>query len=289
MKFSRLVGSCFLLLCLSSEASSTYIVVTKTKNKNHLNDIYNKIHRLNLKMTYKKKSDYYIVYSGPYQTQRTQSYALAKLQRYFPNAKEIRKKSKSDKTLNSQTQKSNLKLANKDNSGFYLGASAGYSSALMSHTIKSGLVIIQEPKSEGITYSLNMGYDFSNGICLGASYALTDTDDLKFKNAYGELNYKFYNSTDFTPYMGVTVGFSQLSWVTDPIKNSAVDSNPNSSSLLYGTLMGAEYELISSFYIYLNYNSMFVKHVTNIEDATNNSTIKNNFIHTLQSGFKYKF
>lgn len=231
-------------------------------------------------MSYKKKNNYLVIYSGPYANDKERVKALKKLQIYFPYAR------KSTRTRNESPSTTSVDTKTE---GFFVGVSFDYTSAFMQQTNEVGYIDITEPRNEGTGYGLFGGYEFSNAIATSVSYTVLNTGDLKFTNMYATLDYKFYNSSSFVPYVGVIVGFSELEWMIDPIANATSSAAASSSSPLYGTQIGGMYKIFKSSSILINYNCLFLDHVTNIEKTTNKSTVKHSLAHSLQAGIQYKF
>ncbi len=252
-------------------AKDIYIQVTSTSSKNTLRAINKKFKKMNLKMIYKTNVTKYFIYSGPYTNVDSSKFALNKIRNYFPNA--IIKPHKIKK--------------GKD-SGTYLNLALGFSSAPSTHEVEKGCVIIEAPKNKGVSYNVDSGYTFENGLSLGVGYLRFDATDLLFDNLYGSINYRFNDYNNFIPYIGMLGGYSSLKWFTDPIDDPQEGSNNNSSSLLFGTQTGLVYKLTGIFSIYMGYQCLFMNHITNISlDTKNSSKLKHNTLHTVQVGFHF--
>ncbi|QSZ40609.1 hypothetical protein GJV85_00235 [Sulfurimonas aquatica] len=289
----------FLSLLFSAD---NYILVTKATKKAHLNSIYSKLKRVGEKMLYIKNSRSYIIYTGPYGNALSSKKALSRIRYYFPHAKiSMRKQEqKSDvlqqKVKNKKTDSENssqLFYTNNHKSGSFIKFGTGFSSAVSTHSIESGTVKINEPNSNGISYTLGAGYNFKNGFFISTNYMHLNTDDIAFDNIYASLNYKFENIKKFTPYFGLMSGYSRLGWSVGPIDSVDPVSNNNSDSLFFGTLAGVLYESTENFSYFINYDCLFMQHTTNIDNSTatsiNISSLKHNTLHSLKLGIQYNF
>ncbi|MEA3228749.1 MAG: hypothetical protein U9P38_06740 [Campylobacterota bacterium] len=271
MKFIAILLLTFLISQTLLNAEEIYIQVTTATSKKKLRTINKKFKNMSLPMVHKKTTTRYLIYSGPYRSGASASFALERIQQTFPNAKiKTKKKTKEKK------------------SGAYLNIALGFSSAPSTHAVEEGCVIIEEPNNKGISYNIDGGYTLKNGFSIGLGYLRFDATDLLFDNVYGSLNYRFNDYYDYTPYIGVLGGFSGLKWFTDPIDNPLEGSNNDSSSFLFGTQTGIVYNSGSVVSLYLGYQCLFMNHITNITlDKENSSKLKHNTLHTLQIGLHF--
>ena len=297
MKFMIFFILIFLLSPSFLNAASNYIGVTQTTSKNQLRDINSRFKSMNLKMLYKTSGERYLIYSGPYKTSNSITYAIKKIKRYFPNAKILNYKAKQIPSVKVpvviKTETKHEQIKQKNNSSFYIGTAFGYSSAPSTHTISEGSVTIQEPNNSGINYIIDGGYNFENGFSLGLAYMKFDASDLVFDNMYGIVNYRFGNYKGFTPYFGALAGFSSLKWSVDPISvdlSNAQLSDKDSSSFIGGTQAGVMYTGIENISLLFGYKCIITGHTTNIKvDTDNISKLEHNALHTLQLGIQYNF
>jgi len=294
MKFITFFILIFLLSPSFLNAASNYIGVAQTTSKNQLRIINSRFKSMGLKMLYKTSGKKYFIYSGPYKTSNSITYAIKKIKRYFPNAKILNYKAKQIPSVKApvviKTETKYEQVKQKNKSGFYIGTAFGYSSAPSTHTISQGSVTIQEPNNSGINYMIDGGYNFENGFSFGLAYMKFDASDLVFDNMYGIVNYRFANNNNFTPYFGVLAGFSSLKWSVDPILNASETSNNDSTSLIGGTQAGVIYNGIEDISLLLGYKCIIMGHTTNIEvDTDNISKLQHKALHTLQLEIQYNF
>ena len=287
MKFVSILILSFVIFSTFLNAEDIYIKLGTASSKQQLKSVKSTLNRMGYRMVYKVKNFRYIAYSGPYRSVKSSHYALRDIKPYFTNAQIIQ----TPKTKNSRRKTSSKELTatHSDNSGVFTTLRVGYSSAPSTHTIESGSVIINEPNSSGVSYSLEVGYLFKNSLSFSVNYMQLDASDLVFDNIYGSFDYRFNEFEDFTPFLGVSMGFSTLKWNIDPIDNATSDSNKDSSSILWGTSAGVIYPMAYSLFLSLSYQCMFMQHTTDIQDATNKSSLQHNSMHSLLIGLQYKF
>ena len=295
MKFITFFILIFLLSPSFLGAATNYIGVTQTTSKNQLRVINSRLNSIGLKMLYKSVGNKYLVYSGPYRTSRSTSYAMQKIKKYFTNAKIITNKkiqqtstAKVPARVKTQSKFNEIKQNNKN--GYYIGTAIGYSSAPSTHSISKGSVTIKEPNNSGMHYLIDGGYNFENGFSLSLAYMILGTGDLAFSNIYTTVNYRFGNFKYFTPYFGVLAGFSSLKWNVDPILNASEASNNDSASFIGGTQVGVIYNGYKNISLLLSYKSIIMGHTTNIEvDANNISQLQHKVLHSIEVGIQYNF
>jgi len=263
--------------------SSTYINVANVKTKKELHYPYKKLKAMGLKMFYKQKSFGYSAYIGPFKSKNSTLSTLQRVKKTFPRAKIVTK-------TEQKTKKVSQKNISSRHDGFIAGIGIGYAKAISQHTITQGSLTITEPKSQGMNYSLYGGYDFEMPLSLLLSYDYLDTGDLAFHNIYSTLNYKIEIFEDFTPFVGMSLGYSSLKWSTTPIVQSSSSSSNDSADLLYGADLGFLYKFSQTLSFKVNYNYFFLKHATNItKDATNISKLEHNVLHSLSTTLQYNF
>jgi len=284
------------LLSLSTVLLSddVYINVTNVKSKKQLNYPYKMLKLMGFKMSYKQKSYGYAVYVGPYNSKASLSKAYKKIKYNFENARIIVHKSKPE-IIKSNIEKQEVekpKKTSKKHNGYIIGAGVGYANAPSTHSIINGTVIISEPNSSGINYTVFGGYNFNNNISLLLNYMHLYADDLEFHNYYSSINYKFSSVLNINPYFGVSVGYSELKWNTSPIPllNASPTSGNDSSDIMYGTQVGFNYKLFNNISFKMDYSCLFLNHATNIIlDSSNSSKLQHNTLHSLLFGIEYNF
>jgi len=289
-----------------SIAASKYIKVTNTTSKTKLRKIKSKLSSMGLKMALKTKKRTYYVYSGPFKSSKSANRALRKIKRYFPYARimNTKKKKRPSRLSPKQPEKdliykkpndTKVKVDNNIKNGYFIGAGIGYGMTPSTHEIVSGTVEINTPTDTGLSYTIDSGYTFENGLVLSFAYMNVGNSDMSFNNIYGSLDYKFgpyYEN--LSPYIGVLGGYSMLKWKTEPLKVTVDnDSNNDSTSFFSGAQFGIMYDIFDSFSLYTAYQFMLMGHVANL-DLTKlgegaKSKLQHNTIHNLNFGLRMNF
>ncbi len=274
-----------LLIPTVSYASFIYIKVTNTTNTNKLKKIKSTLNKLAQKTTHRTTKTKYIVYSGPYTNSKSAKKALRKVKRYYPYAKIV----KTNKELQSykQTKKAiQTTPHSKNDKKYFLGLAFGYSSAPVSN---SGQIDLFLPKEQGISYDLSIGLHLKESFILSGGYLRVDTKDVLFDNYYTSLSYKFTPFNNFTPYIGVSGGYSQLTWNRNPLDNSTTNASNKSDSFFGGTQIGAIYDGYETLSLYINYQCLFLNHATSVKTATASSELEHSTLQNIQFGVRYSF
>ncbi len=285
MRYIAFIFLLSLLIPTVSYASFTYIKVTNTTNVNKLKKIKYTLSKLGQKTTHRTTKTKYIVYSGPYANNKSAKNALRKVKRYYPYAKIV----KTNKEL--QSYKKTKKVAqttqsSKNDKKYFVGFAFGYSSAPVSN---SGQIDLFLPKEQGISYDLSIGLHLKESFVLSAGYLRVDTKDVLFDNYYTSISYKFTPFNNFTPYVGVLGGYSQLTWNRNPLDNSTTNASNKSDSFFGGTQVGGIYDGYEIVSLYVNYQCLFLNHATTVKTATQSSELKHKTLHNIQVGVRYSF
>jgi len=280
MKLIKIIIAFSLLipLCLSADS---YIKVTNTKSKQTLTKIKSKMKSMGLKPVHKTSQTHYTIYSGPYKDSQRVSRDMNKIKKYFPAAKII-----TTNTQNTKTTVKDTKLTKKKYN-YHVGVSVGYSIASSTEN-GDKTQISNPPETKGLTYAVDAGYTFDNNIDLSIAYMLANTGDLSYANFYGSLNYRFNNFDGFTPYAGLIVGHSTLTWDISPTTNP---EKPDSTSIIYGLQAGFSYLLTDSMAINFSYVGSSMGHKANILDDNDKTiaSIEHSLMHTILLGVELRF
>jgi len=267
--------------------SKSYVKLTNHSSRSELIAIKHKLNRLGLRVIFKQRRDgYFIIYTGPYKSENYAKYVQKRLKRSFPYSVILTKR-KDKKVIKPVVIKSKIVKESKDR--FFIPISIGYASTPSTHTIKSGSVTINKPKTDGYLISTGIGYLFDN-ISFTLDYDRIDTKDLLFSNISATIDYRFEKVLSVKPYFGIIGGYSSLKWSVDPIDNPSTQSNNDSKSPFYGTNAGILYNFSKDIELFSSYQCIFMDHTTNIElSTTDKSKLQHNISHSIEFGLNYKF
>ena len=129
---------------------------------------------------------------------------------------------------------------------------------------------LQDTHYENIKHYLSFNYGYN--------------DELKHQYILGGINRYFENF-----YVGVLIGYGELTWKYDPI-NNAKDKNYNANSILAGIQIGYDIPLSNSISLGLNSKVLFHNYETTIEPTNEiSSQITHNYTANVGVGIKYSF
>lgn len=176
----------------------------------------------------------------------------------------------------------------KEEKGFYIGLSSGYSLVDVTKNDISGSVPLNfELKDSGINYGAEIGYYFNNNIFTSINYQKTDLEDVISDNILATINYQFDEINSFSPYIGAIAGYNTITWVNSPIDSAT--GNDSGSSLLGGLQIGSDISLYGGVSLYLFYRYLMMENITNIETATGKTKTEYGGEQNLNMGIKYNF
>ncbi len=272
-----------LLLITNLYAGYNYVKITKTSKKSDFQKIEKILKPYKLKMKIQtiynaNFSKAYYIYTGPFSSQETAIFYQQQLKQYFKNPEIV--------SLLKEEYDSRVK----NRVGIYAGVGLGYSIAPSTYNVESGNAEVLKPKNSGVAYTLEAGYIFDNALDLNLGIAVMQSKDMRFTNMYAGINYRFYNSSAFTPYCGLLGGAGTLDWLHEPITNVDSISSSRSTSPLIGTKFGVIYDGVKKVSILLSYEYLFMNQVTNIAvERTNLSSYKHQTLHSLLFSAQYHF
>ena len=242
---------------LAANQEFEQLIITKTSNKSTLSSIKHTLDRVHVKMFVQKSGAYYIVYSQKFKTQKEAQYALTRVQQTFPYARLL---------LHDNLNKK------ESYNDFFIGVALG------THKLTTK----NSDSSSGISYTLEVGYNYTRHINSSLAYLNTSTSDADINNIYTALNYNFDISEDFDIYVGGLVGYS-----TFKLKNFA--SSSQSSAILLGIQTGVMYNFSKSIGFYTAYQGLSLGHTVDVTVGATTSSVDVSFLHNLQVGVAYRF
>jgi len=142
--------------------------------------------------------------------------------------------------------------------------------------------------SSGYNYTIELGYEISADTEITLNYQKIVNDNLSLDNYYIASNYKFLNVTSLTPYLGVTLGYSELTWDKNPINTNKIDSL--SSSYIGGINIGTIYKINSSISLTMSYQLQYMNnHETSIKTSTLTGKLTHDMLNSFNIGVRYFF
>ena len=297
----------FLLLLPSiSNASYKYIKVTTTKQSDMLWQIKSKLNNMGLTMISMQTNKNYLVYSGPYKNEKSAKSALKLIKTTFKSAKIIGQ-DKVDKKIIKKEIKQSISVEDEnttevqisiqedemkeiiidDYNGFFIGASLGFAYTPFERNTQSGVVIISSaPTAYNLSYSIETGYEYRNGVFISLKYLKAYSSDISTDNLLASLNYRFELDNDIKPFLGVLSGQSLLNRKFAPLDNPK-SANIQSESFVIGFEIGASYDVYEEIETYISYQYILMDHAAILEPSTGVSRLAHNSLHNIQIGLRF--
>lgn len=171
----------------------------------------------------------------------------------------------------------------------FVGISAGYSHLNVDKQDKQGSITLgDELEEKGYNFIIEAGHNYNNNIDITLNYQRVKEDDTHLNNYYIKSDYNFNSIQNFTPYLGVLIGYSELHWDKSPINTKSNDYT--SDSYLIGTQAGVTYPITQHFKLHLMYQFAYMNHTTIIEPTSiTRGELKHNYLHTVDVGLRYSF
>ena len=170
-------------------------------------------------------------------------------------------------------------------SNTFVAVSVGYSNL---NVRNKGTVSLNEKLNESSNnFNVELGYKYSNKIDVSLNYKRVNQNDVGLDNLYASLKYKFIENKDLNPYLGLNLGYSQLSWDKSPINTQ--NNDVESGSFLIGTTIGALYKLTNNLSLDLNYQIDYMRHKTIVEKYPKSSELIHDYLQSVNLGLRYSF
>lgn len=167
----------------------------------------------------------------------------------------------------------------------FVAMSVGYSNLNVKN---EGTVSLNEKLNESSTnFNVELGYSYSKKIDVSLNYKRVNLDDVGLDNIYVSTKYKLMQDNDLIPYLGLNLGYSQLSWDKNPINSTSSDTE--SGSFLVGSTLGVLYKLTDNLDFDLNYKLDYMRHKTKIQNNSANSNLIHDYLQSVNLGFRYSF
>lgn len=179
-------------------------------------------------------------------------------------------------------------LLNADAGEMFVGATLGYTHQNVDQTDKIGAIILADSlKEDGYNLELRVGYEITQAIALSLSYQRSIQDITFQNNVYLNAEYKFENTTEITPFLGLNLGYSRLEYSKEPI--NTLNNDYVSCSWLVGASLGATYPLTKSIDLVGGYTLNLTDHKTQLESGSARSELTHNYSHNVNLGLRVYF
>ncbi len=179
-------------------------------------------------------------------------------------------------------------IAIADEGNTFVGVSAGYTNLNVKQEDKIGAIILGNKLEEnGYNFKVEAGYNYNEKIDILFNYQRVTLDDTYQNNFFVSSEYKLQEYNNFTPYLGASLGYSELHWEKEPLNTK--DNDYSSGSYLVGATLGVTYPLDEKVSFNMNYNFQLTNHETALESGSAKSTLTHNYSHAINFGVRYDF
>ena len=277
---------------------SQRVLITKTSQKTNLPQIHHTLQQLGVKMYIQTLTSGYYIYSASYTNPKNAKNVLKRVQGKFPYAKIVTigapkintntdTKTTPQEPIPKETSQEEPiivpqvfadttdSLSTKILKNFYVDLALGYANTSGSTNDLSASKLA----TSGMSYLLEGGYEYGNGLSLSLAYLNASTSDISIHNIYGAVNYRYDLDNDFCVGGGLLLGYSSL-------EISSYASSSASKNLVYGFDLAAEYKLMEKLYLFSKYQGFFLNHTISIN---NTASISFKYTHNILFGVGYKF
>jgi|GEM_PF-2466275 len=173
-------------------------------------------------------------------------------------------------------------------SGLYLFASGGYGS----FDVTSSLVSITTDElhkdatdDNGLVFEVGVGYRITPSWSAEMAYQRSTLEIAHLDTFYTDINYNVMPDNPWMPYIGLIVGYTQLTWDEEPYV-ATVNKDLSSTGLAYGLQIGLEMPVTETISLLAKYQ--YMKHDQQIEILRENS-IDHEEQHNIMMGVNYAF
>jgi len=165
---------------------------------------------------------------------------------------------------------------------WFIGGSIGYIGLDVSQEPLNNIATNFIPENEGISYGIELGFNYSNNIFYTINYDYLDLDQAFMQNITASINYKINGF-----YAGVVAGMSSFEWDEAPTPTPIYEDT--SDEFIYGVKLGYDYPINDNLIVYAQYQFLQTEHLTDITSGDNKSEILYENINHSTIGIKYQF
>ena len=283
----------FLLLSIVNAFSSPiYIRVGATNSIQDLRTAKSILQKKEMNTLYKDEAEKHIIFSGPYSSEFAAFKDIQKIKDYFPYARTVLLESEeNENSKNRSSEKTNsswewkLPSSNYTTQGFFLGVKGGsFSSSAVANDVNATYTL---PKNKYSSYSIDLGYAFSNGVYTYFEINKAENSQISMNNYKINVDYQYPVYKNVNTHIGAVIGTSELTWKEFPIEDTNTSSAATSTNLLYGVHIGLNYNITDSWQVFGTYEYLLLNHSLEVDGA--NQTIDHSSATSIFVGIRYFF
>ena len=174
----------------------------------------------------------------------------------------------------------------KNKISYFVGVGLNYNMVATSkENIVGDIILNKDLDDSASSTTLEVGTRV-NKYVISVNYEILNLDDVKLNSLYLSMDYTFDYA--FRPFIGLSLGMSNLEWHTDPLVNSET-KDEKLSSLMYGVQAGIDYPLYKSWSIYSLISFQKFDLETSLQSISAKTTIIHEYKSSLGVGIRFEF
>ena len=130
---------------------------------------------------------------------------------------------------------------------YFIGVGLNYNVLSVNKQDKAGIIILNEQADDSATSTNIQIGTYIQNYTLSLNYEMLNLNDVKIATTYLSLDYTFKNFLN--PFVGVSLGMSDLEWQIDPLTDSKTKDD-KLSSMIYGIQAGIHYPIYLNWSVY---------------------------------------
>ncbi|MFT5660525.1 MAG: opacity protein-like surface antigen [Sulfurimonas sp.] len=169
---------------------------------------------------------------------------------------------------------------------YFVGVGVHSNALSVKKTNISGNILLARTLDDSTSsISVQAGKKIENYV-MSINYESAKLDDVDMKSLYLSVDYEF--ETFLNPFIGISLGMSNLKWKTDPLVNSKI-KDEKLSSLLYGVQAGISYKLYKNWSIYSTISYQKLDFKTNLIATPAKAEVTHEDKTSIGVGVRYSF
>ena len=192
------------------------------------------------------------------------------------------------RTIKPKVVKKEKKSIVEENSGVFVGVSAGFSKYEVQENDILGTVVLNPgAKDAATTYGLELGYYFNDYIFSTINYQKSILQNAKFNYLFSSINLELTHLKLLSPYFGLIAGVNVMQWEKSSL--SSIAKYPTNYSFFVGGQVGEDIPLSKSFSLYICYRYLTINNKTVVESASAKKEVTYKDEQSLNLGLRYSF
>ncbi|VAY87986.1 hypothetical protein MNB_ARC-1_1258 [hydrothermal vent metagenome] len=294
MIINKIILLIFILLLTNSQARDNRYNQSKQYKKNssyNQSKQYKKTKRYKQNKRYKKNSRYKKTKRYKQNKRYKRSRKYNKINKYRQNrrygkAKQYRKSSRSTQRNAKTLSNNNYGTGQNDTYSYMFLLALNFPSL---NIVQTGVEIdLNDARNTGVGFDIGVGYRYNKNIFSTLNIQQIPLPIGSIGNYYVSTNY-IYSDTKYRPYIGMTIGYSTLTFDKSPFANtiSVGQEELILNNLLYGIQLGLTKNIYDKMSLFAQYQYLTLNHILDINDGIAQTNYKSQ--QNLSLGIRYEF